>query len=264
MRKLIAYLVVVLGGMPLARAADAPPDPRADVHFANPGLRALMDWVSFQLTFDGDSLTPDMAAGDFKFTPTKTPRFVEGLKGRALVAGDGSGYAIYPRERNAPLATRGAISLWVCPVTWTHVNGGNTVLLMTTNASFYLQRQGPLHDPDGGLVRAEGVQFLMLAKTTGNNCLMFGTEDWPLHKWRLLVANWSWPMMQFSLDGGEFQSLTLKQNPAEADFGGFLVGSDGGEETLLDEVTIYRRPLSLQEVQTIYEALRPKQTEAKR
>ena len=63
--------------------------------------------------------------------------------------------------------------------------------------------------------------------------------------------------MSFSLDGGEFQSISVKQNPTAANFGGLIVGSSGGEKTLVDEFTIYRRPLTLDEVRHLYEALKP-------
>lgn len=252
---------LLLGATTALRASAQSADPRADPYFAKPDLRALMDWVSFRLTFDGDSLTPDMAAGEFGFAPSGTPQFTDGVKGRALLAGDGSGLGTYSRPRNATLDTRGAISLWVCPVEWTHQNGGNTVLLMTANSSFYLQRQGPMHNEDGLVTRQEGLQFLMLSPVTGSNCLMLDTENWPMGKWRLLVANWSWPVMQLSVDGGQFQSLTVKQSPTEAQFGGLVVGASDGEKTLLDEVTFYRRPLSLQEVRSVYEAMRPKEVE---
>jgi hypothetical protein len=240
-------------------AADAPPDPRADPYFAHPLIRPLMEWVTFQLTFDGGTLTPDLAAGESKVSPQGTPRFAPGLKGQALVAGgaEGSGAGIYPRGANAPLETQGAIALWVCPVHWTHVQGGNTVFVMTTNSSFYIQRQGPWIE-GVTLKRAEGLQVLMLSKVTGNRCLMYGTKDWPAGQWRLVVANWSWPTMSVSLDGGEFQSATVRANPSAADFGGLVIGATGGEETLVDEVTIFRRPLRLEEVKALYEALRPR------
>jgi parallel beta-helix repeat protein len=58
--------------IPLCPWAQSPPpaDPRADVYFADPGLRALNEWVTFRLTFDAGSMVPDMAAGN----PTANPR----------------------------------------------------------------------------------------------------------------------------------------------------------------------------------------------
>lgn len=244
-----------------ASAALAQPaaDPRSDPYFANPALRELMPWVTFQLTFDAGSFVPDLAAGEAKFTLQGKPLFAPGVKGAALVAGgpEGSGVALYPRGANAPLESRGAVALWVCDAGWTRVNGGNTTLLMTSNATFYVQRQGPL--VEGPTVkRFEGLQYLMLSPVTGNQCLMYGTAQFPPGVWHLLVANWSWPTMSVSLDGEEFQTATVKAAPGAELFGGLAVGATGGEKTLLDELTIFRRPLALPEVRVLYEALRPK------
>ena len=126
---------------------------------------------------------------------------------------------------------------------WKHDNGGNTTLVMTSDATFYVQRQGPMQNADGTWQRNEGVQLLMLVKDKGPGTVMMGTESWPNGQWRLLVANWSWPTMELSLDGGEFASFTVKTAPADGDFGELLIGADGGDPTLLDELTFYRRPL---------------------
>jgi hypothetical protein len=64
--------------------------------------------------------------------------------------------------------------------------------------------------------------------------------------------------MSFSLDGGDFQSMTVKGKPPLEEFGGLVVGANGGEKTLLDEVAFFRRPLTLAEAKTLYETLKPK------
>lgn len=254
--RVAALLLACLLSLSLAPAQD---DPRATPYFANAQLRELMEWACFQLTFDAGSFVPDLAQGESKPTLSGTPFFAPGLRGQALVAGgaDATGVAFFSREGNAPLETRGAIALWVCNDGWTHVNGGNTTLVMTSNASFYIQRQGPLMEEEV-VKRFEGLQYLMLGQTTGNLCLMYGTEDWPQGQWRLLVANWSWPTVSSSLDGAEFSSATVKANPTAAEFGSLVIGASGGEKTLLDELIIFRRPLTLPEVRVLYEALRPR------
>lgn len=239
----------------LTSCVAAQDDPRANPYFAVPELRQLMEWATFQLTFDAASMTPDMAAGESKPSINGTPQFAPGLRGQALVAGSGVG--LYPRAGNATFDTQGAVALWVCPDGWTHVQGGNTTLVMTTNSSFYLQRQGPwIEGPV--LKRQEGLQFLLFSKTVGNGSLMFGTKGFPNGQWRLLVANWSWPTMSFSLDGGAFQSATVKGRPQPEEFGGIVVGANGGEKTLLDEVTFFRRPVSAAEAKVLYDTLRVK------
>jgi hypothetical protein len=235
-------------------AAGPPDDPRADPYVADVGLRSLVEWATLQLTFDAASCLPDMAAGTPEVRSLGTPEFAPGVKGLALMAGGPSAASLLPRAGNAALESRGALTVWLCPLEWTHENGGNTEFLMTSNASFYLQRQGPLHNAEGVVTRHAAVQFLMLSETTGNNCLAFGTETWPNGKWRFMAANWNWPTMSFSLDGGEFQSLSVKQNPTTANFGDLVIGSGGGEKALMDELMLFRRPLSLDEVRRLYEA----------
>lgn len=243
----------------LPAAAQDLADPRQDPCFSNPALRSLMDWVTLRFTFDAGKFVPDMAAGDFAPQGGKTPQFRPGLRGQALLAGDGSVAELFARGRNATLGTRGAISLWVCPVDWKHDNGGNTTLAMTSNATFYVQRQGPLQNADGSWARLEALQFLMLVPEKGPGGLMEGTADWPNGRWRFVVANWSWPVMQLSLDGGDFAVFTVKSAPADADFGELVIGADGGDPTLVDELCFYRRPLTLAEVRLLYETLKPKE-----
>lgn len=241
----------------MAAPVLAQDDPRQNPYFAVPELRQLMEAATFQLTFDAGSVTPDMAAGEAKPGVNGTPQFDPGLRGQALVAGEGSGTATYPSVGNASLATQGAVALWIKPVSWTHVQGGNTTLVMTSNSSFYIERQGPWIEGTE-LKRQESILYLLFSKTVGNGCLAYGTNAWPNGQWRLLVANWSWPTMSFSLDGGEFQSATVKGKPAPEEFGALYVGATGGEKTLLDEITIFRRPLTQAEAKAMYEALRPK------
>ena len=256
MRRWPALLTLLALAAAPALALD---DPRQDPYFANPALRDLMDWACFRLSFEAESFVPDMAAGDYKFSVTGTPRFAPGVKGQALVAGgpEGSGAAVFPRGGNAPFETRGAVALWFCDAGWTHTQGGNTTLLMTSNATFYLQRQGPWIE-GAELKRAEGLQYLVFGPATGSQCLMYGTNGFKPGEWHLLVANWSWPTMTCSLDGGEFQSTTTKAPPAPDQFGALCLGATGGEKTLMDELIIFRRPLSLAEVKALYEALRGK------
>ncbi|MEA3401756.1 MAG: LamG-like jellyroll fold domain-containing protein [Armatimonadota bacterium] len=234
----------------VAEAREGPWDAVAE-------LRELMDWVTFRLTFDGGTMLPEMAAGEWEPQVTGTPRFELGLVDQALLAGSGSGRAYYPRGPNAPMGTRGAVSMWIRPVKWTRVNGGNTTFLMTTNSSFYLQRQGPAHNEEGRVTRHEGLQYLIRGERTGNKTLMVGTAGWPDGQWRLIVANWSWPTMSLSIDGGEFRSVAVKAAPDESYFGRLSVGATGGETTLIDELTIYRRPLTLDEARLLYESFRP-------
>ncbi len=252
---LIALYLITPAGH--AQTGDRWPDPWS----ADPVLMALADRITFQVTYEGDTMMPVMAAGAWEPKIQGTPIFTDGPFGRCLQAGGGSAIATYPRGANAALASMGSVSLWICPVDWSRVNGGNTVFTKCTASRFYIQRQGPAHDETGKLTRHENLQFLMLGDVTGNKNLVTSTKKWPLGRWRLIVATWSLPTMSVSIDGGEFKTTTVKAVPEDDYFGALMVGGVNGEVTLLDEVTFYRRPLSLEEVRHLYESFKPEDPE---
>jgi hypothetical protein len=252
----LAWVLTVASLLP-APAPLAPGDPRADPYLARPELRALMDWVTFQVTFDDGTLVPEMAAGDYKFTPAGTPKFAPGIKGLALQAGGDSGMALYSGPGNLPLATRGALTMWLCPLEWTHVNGGNTIFMLTGNGTFYLERQGPGHNAEGVVTRQE-VLLGLLRNTPAGPATVYGdTASWPPGQWRLIVLDWDWPIMSLSINGQDFSTVTATGRPRPEDFPTFGLGSRDGEKTLMDEVTIFRRPLTRAEAQAMYDAFRP-------
>ncbi len=226
----------------------------------DPILREISADIVFHLSFDGGNMQPEMASGSSKFQARGNPRFVPGFKGLALaVGGSQTGLAFYENKLNFPIGSSGTMIMWVCPVAWTHYNGPNTVFAMTSNSSFYIERQGPGHNEKGELTRQEGVLFLINTPTAGNSCLNFGTANWQEKKWRMLAAVWNWPEMAFSVDAGTFAVRSVKQPPLEKEFGSLIIGASGGEETLLDEVYIFKRPLTHQELKTIYQLLGPPQ-----
>ena len=61
-------------------------------------------------------------------------------------------------------------------------------------------------------------------------------------------------MIEMSVDGGAFRANELRGKPPKKLFGDLMIGSNGGDHTLIDEVFCYRRPLSENEARSIYEA----------
>jgi len=250
-------LIVFICTLFLAAAAGDQGDPRTDLYFAHEGLRHLLEWATFKLSFDAGSMVPDLAAGDWQPRLVGEPKFLPGLRGLALLAGGESGAGVYPRERNATLDSQGCLALWLCPLEWTHEQGPNTEYVMTTNATFYLERQGPMHNEEGQVTRHEGLLGLVRGEVTGNQTLVLDTTKWPNGEWRLIVLNWSWPVFSLSQNGSEFSSLTTRAAPPAGYFGDLVIGSRGGEKTLVDEVFFFRRPLAREEIRLLYEALKP-------
>jgi hypothetical protein len=216
-----------------------------------------MEAVTFHVSFDADSMAPDMAEGP-QYAPSlfgtsdnqlRSPKFADGLLGRALMLGTGG--AIYPRPGNVFLEKRGAVAVWIRPENWQRPRDGNCVFAMTTNSSFYLERQGPDRDKEGRVLRHEGILYLIFPGRGG--ATLSGGSDWVNGQWYLLVANWSWPTVELSVNGGPFEIASLSAVPVEGAFGGLIVGDRGGQPRgLLDEFLAFRRPLTREEAQLLH------------
>ena len=227
--------------------------------YLRPEIGRLMDAVTFRLTFDGGTLVPDMAEGP-KHAPSvsgphndtqRQPQFAAGIVGQALVLGTGG--AIYPQEGNVLLEKRGALAMWVKPEGWQRPNDDNCVFAMTSNSTFYLQRQGPLLDGDGRVRRQEAVMYLARPPKV-RSATLTAPSEWENGRWYLLVANWSWPTMEWSINGQPFDVGSVSGMPAENSFGALAIGDRSGKARgLLDEVLAFRRPLTLDEVQLLYQ-----------
>ena len=143
----ISFLLALLAPSHGALASEP------DWPYLRPELARLMESVTFHLGFDAAQMTPEMAEGPEhepqvfgpRDQPSEPPEFAEGLIGKALVLGTGG--AVYPRVGNVLLEKRGALAVWIKPQDWHRPRDGNCVFAMTSNATFYLERQGPdLHD----------------------------------------------------------------------------------------------------------------------
>lgn len=236
----------------------------AESPYLRPEFQRLMDAATLHVSFDRDSFVPDLAEGD-EYRPTMAPaasqgtsgpQFADGLLGRALVLGTGS--AAYPRAGNMTLEQRGAVAMWIQPQNWQRPRDGNCVFLMTGNSTFYLERQGPDIDDEGRVRRQEGILYLAIVPGL-RSATIDGGGDWKNDRWHLLVANWSWPTMELSVNGGPFAVRSLSQSPPDGVFGNPVLGDRGGAARgLIDEVLAFRRPLALGEVQLLWQ-LRPAQ-----
>lgn len=251
----MAWIWATLLGGVASVAMGADPNQQSSPYL-RPGFRRLMDAVTLHVSFDRGSATPDMAEGK-NYTPKvsapkdgpKTLQFAPGLVGQAMVLG--SGNVTYPRADNVLLGKRGSLALWVKPDNWQRPRDGNCVFAMTTNSTFYLERQGPDVDSDGRVRRHETV--LYLAGAPKKRLFNIGAwSPWQNGRWYLLVANWSWPTFELSLDGQPFDVQSISDVLDDAGFGDLVVGQRGGPARgLLDEVMAFRRPLTLEEARLL-------------
>ena len=242
----------------LQRLETIRPEVMKSLPYAAPAFQRLMNAVTMHVSFDADSMQADMAEGpDYApsvFVSRKKewpkPQFDDGLVGRSLKLGTGG--ALYPRTGNVLLEKRGAVAVWIQPQNWQRPRDGNCVFTMTSNASFYLERQGPDIDDDGRVRRHEGILYIAKVRES-RSVTLNGGSDWQNDRWYLLVANWSWPTMELSVNGQPFKVRSLSKTPTAETFGNLVLGDRSGElRGLLDEFFAFRRPLALDEVQLLW------------
>ncbi len=252
-----AILCNLVSAAPIAEPIPSSP-------YLQPEYRRLMNAVTLHVSFDAKHMLPDMAEGP-AYAPSvfgsrasefPGPQFSAGLIGQSLVLGTGG--AIYPRTGNVLLEHRGAVAVWIMPQNWQRPRDGNCVFTMTSNATFYLERQGPDVDEDGRVRRHEGILYIGSPRNVRSTTIN-GGSDWKNDRWYLLVANWSWPTMELSVNGQPFKVRSLSGTPGEDAFGDLVLGDrSGNPRGLIDEFFAFRRPLTLDEVQLLWK-LRPGQ-----
>ena len=250
----MSYVVSLL----LIASASAPAEERDP--YRQPSVRELMSAVTFYLSFD-EGLTPDLAAGD-RYAPKihgnyarthKQPDLAEGLLGRALVLGTGS--AIYPTLGNAPLDSRGAMAFWIKPEGWKRDKDGNCVFVHA-GRHFIVERQGPMPGPDGRPRRHASILCIGCGEGQKRSTSIMA-PDLKNSVWYFLVVNWSWPRLELSINGSGPKAKATAGKPPDNAFPSFSVGSRGGSRALMDELLIFKRPLSPADIRGLYESLRP-------
>jgi len=177
------------------------------------------------------------------------PKFSAGRRGQALLSGEGAGGVTYAVEGNLR-ADRGSVEFWVCPQDWAG-----------TDHQFHI------------FFDARGPGWLLVYKFTSPGQGLFliserrETESWDTIRqdlrqfkpgeWHHLAATWNRREARFYLDGQPSAPARRPQIP-EGLSGRFFVGDQSWQSgrrahSLIDELYIYDRALSPQEVAWAYE-----------
>ena len=255
---------LLLGGS--ARAAEFPDD---SPYYSNPAIIELMSDVLFYVSFDSQSLKPQLASGErglirelprygAETKPGQTTATYEpGIVGTAFRADSGSG--AYATEGNIRLHANGAIAFWLKPIDWSgsknsyffNLPGGNKMAAM---------RQALAKDKKDKILRHE--HFSVYARKNPKDRRGAGAawrgEKFKEGEWYLVVVNWAWPNVSMSVNGGPFDTgKPLTGFPQWKDtIPSFYLGSRGGGPTLMDEVMIFHRPLDASEAKLLHDSVR--------
>ncbi|HEY3417777.1 MAG TPA: glycoside hydrolase domain-containing protein, partial [Armatimonadota bacterium] len=199
---------------------------------ANPACVATGDDILFKLGFD-DTVTPEIARGSAK--PVRLlgkPEFFPGVKGQAMKSLNGWLPLAYAVKDNMNLSM-GAMEVWIKPLGWQLLDRRRPYLLRTegNGPSAYIPNDGYTIQVSGGMENM-GVDFRP-------------------NTWMHIVMVWAERQMALYVNGEKRLSGMMPTPFGSADKYPFFV-LPFGADLLMDEFTLYRRPLSDQEVSNHY------------
>jgi len=196
----------------------------------------------FLATFDG-SAEPAVAANPESYYADEL-HYSYGVSNMAVVP-KGRGYCRYPCEGNID-PKQGTIAMWVRPINWTGAEAGAFVF-------FALEGKGRMilakHYRTGGDL------FFIIDRTGGEGARVDHDIDaWLPGRWHHVAASWNPKEVALYCDG-KLTARAAKAAPAPTAVKDFYVGRTSSSkigEAALDEVQIYKRPLSPEEVARLY------------
>lgn len=263
-----ALAAVLLSGamMNVAHAAESTPAGSTPVTSAapapNPALAKFGEAITFYASFD-QSATADLSNGDGQSVDVASPiKLQPGLRGQAFLAGQGGQRFFYQNKDNLDLTKPGAVAVWISPQQW---------------------QRDPEKIPTFPIFSATGYgQWLLLARmgnkvneevlyaynkagdnevtvTSGNSL------NWKDGEWHLLVCNWRDDSIAFSLDGAAPHRVSAPwRAQATGEPGKFYVGTENNysdptilQRYLVDELMVFNRPLTTDEIIWLYTQLKP-------
>ncbi|MCM8768175.1 MAG: LamG domain-containing protein [Candidatus Omnitrophica bacterium] len=198
----------------------------------DPRFFASKEEILFKAGFDG-TLKADLARE--KSEPVKAPRQVQfsaGVKGQSLLLPSGHKPVAYAAKGNINPAM-GAIEMWVKPLGWQQLGTKLQWFFWTDNngPTFLIPNTGFWVAVTGGAENRE--------------------VEYPADTWIHFVLTWADRQIRLYANGEEKLSAFLPNRfEPEKDFG--LFGPGSGKPMLVDELTIYSRPLSSGEVKNHY------------
>lgn len=225
------------------------------ISLALPALSVPEGEICFRLPFEGDA-TASFAAGGREPAAKAGLTFEPGVVGQAVKVGGNEPRLIYPAAGNIDFR-RGAISCWVKSLDWDIATGKGPMILRTNNAAqrnFYL---GLIDHPKRG-PNLWVYFFLPGTGAYGGG----GLPEWRVGQWRHVTGNWGDGELAVYVDGkllGKQAVGELELDAPSFSVGPYRPARAGAPEplSLIDELAIYRRPLTAAEIGELFTANRP-------
>ncbi len=224
------------------------------------GLQASNDDLLFYASFD-KGFDADVAKGGNPVAlMNKNMRLVPGLKGKAALVKGSKDYVQYSASGGCVNGSQGSFMIWVKPINWTPsvqhfvFLAGAVAVSGSDRHDIYIFKNR----------RCADIQFLVRKRNVKNGTSHFAKAEpaWSVGSWHQLAVTWKEKQYKYYIDGRE---VATRGGPLLPDKGwnrikvGFLGGSwpsVGDETTAIDEVRIFGKPLSAEQIKTEYDACR--------
>lgn len=221
----------------------------------NPVPNEMQGSILFYVSFDQETTAADLSNGDGKDSDAniKEPTtFIPGVYGKAYLP-SGKRRPIYGfKDSGITFEKPGSIALWVSPHQWDRdqAESYNFFLVIASEAGqVMIAKTNQQGRGDRLYAHASGG-----GNSKGTSASCGNTSDWQEGEWHLFVLNWGVDSLEISVDGKDPNRLNV---PELKNYGGWvratLTGYSASRNVALDELMIFDRPLSSQEVSKIYE-----------
>ena len=227
----------------------------ANAQFALP---VASENIIFELNFDSGETTAEMSGGQPKRVgKIGTVKFEKGMKGKALVCGEGGAKLMYRKKGNLDFSSSGTITFWIKPIEWEKSAKLPRVFFFGMEYSKGFLGVQMANGPKGVSPLERKLNFTFLYfKTIADTTLSVkgfgrGTEE----EWHLVALEWDEHTIFLSVDGRPLARKALQGTLSQKLFPRihFSVGAASLAKYLLDEFRIYDRRLSNKELKRIYD-----------
>ena len=228
-----------------------PPLPAVDAQGLMRVKSALCFHASFDEGFDARFAKGEAAGRMVSLASDSGAVLVDGLRGKALRSGLGGATVRFPCEGNLQ-ARQGTLSMWVRPLDWKGGGAGDK-----SHGFFKCGREDKGY---WGIQLARQYQpapylvFFMAGYAWRDACHIHLGEEagvWASDQWHWLVITWCEDRLAVYIDGRSAGARALSPPLSDRDRTSvdFSIGKSGGDEaTAIDEVMIFDRALSADEI----------------
>lgn len=242
----VAMATFAVSGRGLAAGPAAPP-------------AVPQDGLLFHASFDA-GVKADTAAGNPDPKVVGNVKLIEGVHGKAVMGGDSFVTALQYENAGNFQIEKGTVSFWIKPIDWLGERGKAKFfnLFMQGNGSgqgYFGIEMARFNQPRPNLL------FYCLNYSNREKAFTNDAEsmEWPNDQWHQVVLTWDDRQFKMFVDGEVSGTAQLTSPLTKEDLHStaFQFFGDGEEHTALDEVRVWNRPLSAEEVASLFKSEKP-------